>query len=195
MKIKIVIPLILLAIVLNSCTCVETHLTEDEKSWFSAYDKGQVIIFKSNLGNLDTIVVTEKLETHNNKNCNWFEIGTIQPEIMFITLKSKICHNNSYCEGQIFISKGKESEKCYPGFSFFGLLQKNEPKYLVSNLEKIKLIVSDVTYSQVYHFENGVNANGYGTNSPKSFYWDKRAGLIKYETHDGEVFELLKQTN
>jgi hypothetical protein len=194
-KIKIVIPLILFAIVLNSCTCVETHLIEDEKSWFSAYDKGQLIVFKSNLGNLDTIVVAEKQETHNNKNCNWFEIGTIQPEIMFITLKSKICRNNSYCEGQIFISKGKESEKCFPGFSLFGLLQKNGLKYRIPKQENIKLIVTNKTYSQVYHFEDGVNANGYGTNSPKSFYWDKKDGLIKYEAKDGEVFELLKKIN
>lgn len=195
MKIKKILLFILFTIFLNSCNCVETKLTDDEKEWFSAYDKGQIIIFKSNLGNLDTIEVSEKLETHNNKNCNWIEIGTTQPEIMFITLKPKICRNNSYCEGQIFISKVKESEKCYPGFSLFGLLQKNGLKYLIPKLEKIKLIATNKTYSQVYHFENGVNANGYGTNSPKSFYWDKKDGLIKYETKEGEVFELLKKIN
>ncbi len=193
MKNKTVLLLILCAIIFNSCNCVETQLTDDEKEWFSAYDKGQIIIFKSNLGSIDTIEVSEKLQTHNNKNCNWLEIGRIQPEIMFITLTSKNCQNDPYCEGQMFISKSKESEKCYPGFSFFGLLQKNELKYSLPNLEKIKLIMSNKTYSQVYHFENGVNANGFGINSPKSFYWDKKEGLIKYETKDGEIFELLKK--
>ena len=71
-------------------------------------------------------------------------------------------------------------------------LQKNKLKLKEEN---IKLITTNENYPSAYYFENGVNANGYGTNSPKSFYWDKRAGLIKYETHDGEVFELLKQTN
>jgi hypothetical protein len=184
---------ILLFVFVCSCNCVETNLTKEEREWFSTYEKGQMIVFKSNLGKLDTIVVTEKIETHNNKNCNWFEIGPTQPNIMFITLKHKVCHNDPYCEGKIFISKDKENEKCYPGFSFFGLLQKNELKYLVPKLEKIKLISRNKVYSQVYCFEDGVNANGYGINSPKSFCWDKKEGVIRYETHDGEVFELLKK--
>ena len=57
MKNKKTALLILLIIVLNSCNCIETHLTNDEKAWFSAYEKGQKIIFKSNLGNLDTIEI------------------------------------------------------------------------------------------------------------------------------------------
>jgi hypothetical protein len=184
---------ILFLTLLCSCNCVETHLTKEEKEWFSVYKEGQNIIFKSNLGNLDTIIVVEKKELHGNKDCNYFGIGSTQPHVMFITLKSKICQNDPYCEGEIFISKDKENEKCYPGFSFFGLLQKNDLEYLVPKLEKIKLNITNITYSEVYCFEEGVNANGYGINSPKSFCWDKKEGLIRYETRDGEVFELLKK--
>lgn len=181
--------------ILYSCNCVETNLTKEEREWFSAYEEGQMIIFKSNLSNLDTIIVAEKIETHNNKNCNWFEMGATQPNVMFITLKHKFCNNDPYCEAKIFISKDKEDEKCYPGFSFFGLLEKNEPAYLIPKLEKIKLIMKNKIYSQVYCFEDGLNANGYGINSSKSFCWDKKEGLIKYETHEGEIFELLKKVN
>jgi hypothetical protein len=193
-KIKIVIPLILFAIVLNSCTCVETHLTKEEKEWFSAYKKGQTIIFKSNLGNLDSIVI-KKIEIHGNKDCNWIEIGTTQNHIMSIDFKPKVCHNESYCDGGISISKANEDKKAFPSFSLFGLFYSKS--YNKEKLKKlnIKLITTNKIYYQVYYFENGVNANGFGTNSPKSFYWDKKDGLIKYETKDGEVFELLKETN
>jgi hypothetical protein len=37
MKIKTLL-FILFAIVLNSCHCVETHLTKEEKEWFSVYE-------------------------------------------------------------------------------------------------------------------------------------------------------------
>ena len=197
MKNRFVVLLILLAIILNSCTCVETHLTNEEKEWFSAYKKGETIIFKSNLGNLDTISIIKKIETHGNKECNWLEIGTIQNHIMRIVFKPKVCRNESYCEGVIGISKDEIDEESLPFFRIFGLeydpnLQKNKLKLKEEN---IKLITTNENYPSAYYFENGVNANGYGTNSPKSFYWDKKDGLIKYETKDGEVFELLKKIN
>jgi hypothetical protein len=192
MKNKITILSTLFLVFLSSCNCVETHLTNDEKEWFSVYKKGQIIVFKSNLENLDTITVTEKIETHGNKDCNWFEIGTIQNHIINIDLQSKPCRNESYCVGGISISKDKVDEKCIPSFSVLGLTyskiyQKSEPKK-----ESIKLTTTNKTYSSAYYFEDGVNANNTGNNYLKSFYWDKKEGLIRYEGHDGEVFELLK---
>lgn len=193
MKIRKTILFILGVIILNSCNCVETNLSKEEKEWFSAYNKGQTIIFKSNLGNLDTIIVTEKLEFHGNKDCNWIEIGTIQNHMMNIDFKPKVCHNEEpYCEGGISISKDGVDEKCFPSFSLFGLYfsklyNKNLPK-----TESIKLTTNNKTYSLAYHFEDKVNANGFGKNCIESFYWDKKEGLIKYEAKDGEIFELLK---
>jgi hypothetical protein len=193
MKNKGIALLILLSIVLYSCNCVETHLTKDEKAWFSAYEKGQTIIFKSNLGNLDTIEITKKLETHGNKNCNWLEIGTIQNHIISTTFKAKVCRNESYCDGGISISKYDVDEKAFPSFSLFGLFFSKSYNKQELKTDSVKLNTTNKIYSQVYHFENGVNANGSGVNPPKSFYWDKKEGLIKYETKDGEIFELLKK--
>lgn len=185
--------IILFIVLLNSCNCVETHLTKEEKEWFLVYKKGQNIIFKSNLGNLDTIIVGEKKELHGNKDCNYFGIGSIQNHIMDIRLKYKICRNESYCEGGISISKDLVDEKCFPGFSVLGLTysdvyQKNEPKR-----EKIKLTTVNKIFKSAYYFEDGVNADNFGNNYLKSFYWDKKEGLIRYESHDGEVFELFKK--
>jgi hypothetical protein len=185
--------LILTLMLLNSCNCVETHLTKEEKEWFSVYKKGQNLVFKSNKGNLDTILIAEKTETHNNKDCNYFGIGSTQPHVMFITLKPKICHNESYCDGEMFISKDQVDEKCFPSFSFLGLLEKSELKNTTPKPQRIKLNSTNKTYSQVYCFEEGINADNYGNNYLKSFYWDKKEGLIRYEAHDGEVFELLKK--
>lgn len=182
-------------IVLGSCNCVETHLTKEEREWFNSYEKGQNIIFKSNRGNLDTIVIEEKLETYGNKECNWFQIGSIQNNMINVVLKPKTCRTEFYCDGGISIDKDHLDEKCFPGFRLFGLMysksyQENNPLQV-----KIKLMINDKIYPSAYCFEDGINANNFGNNYLKSFCWDKKEGLIKYETHDGEVFELLKKVN
>jgi len=187
--------LLLLVIFFYSCNCVETHLTVDEKSWFSVYEKGQKIIFKSNRGNIDTIEVAEKIETHGNKDCNWIEMGRIQEHIMYIELKTKVCHNYSYCDAEISISKDSEDKNAFPSFRIFGLYFSKLYQKIEPQIVSVKLVNSNKIYSSTYHFESGVNADGYGIDCPKSFYWDKNEGLIKYELNDGEVFELLKKIN
>lgn len=192
-KNKIAILLIALQIILNSCNCVETQLTKEEKEWFSVYKKGQAIIFKSNYGNLDTIVVTEKSEFHGNKDCNWLEVGTIQNHMMHMVFKSKDCRNKSDCEGRIEISKDKMDEKSFPFFRIFGLEYAPASQKNTLKQRSIKLTTTNKIFSASYYFEDKVNANSYGSNYLKSFYWDKNAGLIRYEKNDGEIFELLKK--
>lgn len=181
-------------IILASCNCVETHLTDEERIWFKAYEKGQIIVFKSNLGNIDTLVVTNKTEIFGNKECNWYEIGTIQNNIINIDLKSKICRNEPYCTGGISISKDKQDEKSFPSFSFLGLMYSKIYQTEEPIMKSVKLTSNNKTYPYALYFEDKVNANNFGNNYLKSFYWDKKEGLIRYESHEGEIFELLKIT-
>ena len=176
-----------------SCKCIKTNLTKDEKQWFSVYKKGQKIIFKSNLGNLDTLSVTDKYESYGNKDCNCNEVGTIQNNMMNIDLQSKICHNNSYCISGISISKDQIDQKCFPSFNIFGLYFSQIHKETLPTEQWLILKTSGKKCSHVYIFEDGINAKNYGNNYLKSFYWDKKEGLIRYDTSEGEVFELLKK--
>jgi hypothetical protein len=192
MKNKIIILSFLLLVLMGSCNCVETHLSKEEREWFSAYEKGQTIIFKSNRGNLDTIVVVEKVETYGNKECNWFEIGTIQNNMIDIVFKSKNCRNESDCEGNISISKDKPNEKRLPFFRIFGLEYAPATQNNELRTENIKL-TNGKAYESAYYFEDQINADSYGGNYLKSFYWDKKDGLIRYDLIDGEIFELLKK--
>lgn len=180
--------------ILVSCgKCIETNLTTAEREWFSVYNKNDSIIFRSNLGNLDTLVVSEITEGHGNENCNYYGIGTIQPHIMNIILKVKNCKSESNCDVGISISKYEVDEKCYPGFYAFGLYQNGELKNEESKIENFKLSTNDQIYNNVYHFEEGINARNVTIVFLKSFDWDKKEGLIRYDKSDGEVFELLKK--
>lgn len=188
--------LVLISFVLffNSCgKCIETNLTSEEKEWFSVYEKGQTIIFKSNEGNLDTIVVSEKNEGHGNENCNYYGIGPIQPHIMNIILKFKNCKKELSCNAGISVSKDKVDKKCFPGFYAFGLYQEGNLKNEDSKLENFKIAATGKSYNNVYQFEDGINAKNVSLIFIKSFYWDKKEGLIRYDTSEGEVFELLKR--
>lgn len=179
--------------ILTSCHCVETHLTKEEKEWFSAYEKGQSIIFKSNRGHLDTLIVTEKVETFGNKDCNWFEIGTIQNNMLNINFKSKTCLSEANCEGIISISKDKPDEKEIPFIRLFGLEFAPKAEHSLLKKKSIKLSMTKTVYKSAYFFEDQINSNSYGSNYLKSFYWDKKVGLIRYDLYNGEVFELLKK--
>lgn len=55
------------------------------------------------------------------------------------------------------------------GLEFAPASQNNklEPKAL-------KLALTNETYPKAYYFEDHVNANSYGNNFLKSFYWDKK---------------------
>lgn len=195
MKKSIAVLFLTMILILNSCTCkcIKTYLTKEEKEWFSVYKKGQLIIFKSDLGNLDTIVVNDKYETFGNKDCNCYGIGPIQNNIMGIVLKSKICHNDPYCDGGISISKDQVGEKSFPIFGVFGLICDQTFQKKIPRQESIKLTITDKVYNFVYHIEDNVNANNGGNSYLKSFYWDKKEGLIRYDTSEGEIFELLKK--
>ncbi|CAM3488023.1 hypothetical protein [Flavobacterium chungbukense] len=180
---------------LHSCTCkcVKTHLTKEEKQWFSVYQKQQEIIFESNLGNLDTLVVVDKYEIYGNKDCNCREIGTIQNNMMNIDLKSKICHNDSYCVSSVSISKDEVSQKSFPSFNLFGLFYSGSHIKSLPQKTWVMLKTTKKKYTNVYIFEDGINAKNFGRGYLKSFYWDKKEGLLRYDTSEGEIFELLKK--
>jgi hypothetical protein len=153
-----------------------------------SYKKGQLTIFKSNLGNIDTLRVKNKIEDFTNADCNRLEIGTQQQQYVIVEFKPSKCHNIYYCEGELFIQKDDDDKNAYLSIMIFGL------KYTgTSQLpeQKIKLLITGKTYN-AYHIIDKVTAINGGNNYLKSFHWDKKDGLIRYESYDGEVFEFYK---
>ncbi|OXB10874.1 hypothetical protein B0A81_02610 [Flavobacterium plurextorum] len=174
--------IILFSIVINSCgKCVETNLTKEERAWFSVYEKDQTIVFKSNLGNIDSLVVTDKSETFGNKDCKWVEIGTIQNNMLKLNLRSKACKSKDFCEGIMMISKDQPNQQALPFFRIFGLEFSPNSGANKMITKKVNFDHVKLEYSDVYFFEDKLNCNSYGSNFLKSFYWDKKAGLIRYE--------------
>ena len=181
-----------LSILLFSSCCKKVELSENEKEWVHPYLKGDTIYFQSNKGNIDTIVVIDKTEYYTNSKCNWFELGNIQNQGINIELKPSICRNEAYCEGIISIVKDETEETSLPFFRIFGLEYSTSSISTKLIIENVKLSSTNKTYNSCYLFQSKMNANDYGDVFLKSFYWNKKAGLIKYESISGEIFELAK---
>ncbi|GEP51562.1 hypothetical protein FNO01nite_22340 [Flavobacterium noncentrifugens] len=181
--------LFLLAIITYSCGCVQTSLTEGELQWVSSYKKGEQIVFKSDRGNVDTLVVIDKIESFTNPDCNRFGVGKTQQNFVTVKLKPKACKKRSYCDILIDIRKEKEDEEAYLFLRVYGLEYAfgHGAENDTLNLQKEK------KFGSVYYFQEGINCKGYGLNHPKSFRYNKNNGLISYEKKDGELFELYKK--
>lgn len=61
------------------------------------------------------------------------------------------------------------------------------------NRKGLQLKNNGLIYANAFFFDDNVNARSYGSNYLKSFYWDKKEGLVKYDTNEGEVFELISK--
>lgn len=195
MKIKYLQVLFIFTIVFTSCNnnCIQTHLTNDERDWFLRYRKGDVIIFKSNLGNLDSLKVVSKTEGFTNPDCNRIGVGKYQQEFIKIEFEPNVYKNiDIYNVAEISIYKDYPDKIDFPFFRIFGL----EYADIIENhnliREKITLSTTNKTYF-VYSFKENVNTTNAGNEYLKSFQWDKKEGLIRYEANNGEIFELLKK--
>ena len=195
MKNKLLFVFICIAIAITSCKdkCIQTHLADDEREWFLCYNNEDKVIFRSNLGKLDTIKIIEKTESFTNPDCNILALGDLQKEYIYIEFKPNKCGNiGVYCGGEISITKDRPDEKIFPFFRVFGL--EYSPYLQNDNLicKKITLSTNKKNYI-AYRFEENVNSTNYGNEYLKSFDWDKKDGLIRYEAKNGEIFEFLKK--
>lgn len=79
----------LLGLLASSCSpCTKLPLSAEDRAWTAAYPRvGQEITFRSNRDRLATYRVAERVDTYNNLDCNWLEVGPQQPAHFHVTLR------------------------------------------------------------------------------------------------------------
>ena len=194
MKIKFISLLFVLIIIICACNngCIKTHLSNDEREWFSVYEKGDKIIFKSNLGNFDTLVITSVTNDFTNLDCNRMGVGKFQQEFINVRFQPKSWDTMiQYNGGEIAIYKNDPDQYVYPSFKIFGLEYDDVVQKHNFISEKIKLTSNNKSYS-VYSFKEEINATNYGKYLT-SYYWNMDDGLIRYVLKKGEIFDFVKK--
>lgn len=123
-----------------SCNFSEKEFSDDEKAWFSVYEKGQtLILFKSNLGNLDTLFVSKI-----SNDTKWFRKKENKKDII---LTVKICKNETYCNVEVSMNKDDEKTQNFPSFNVFGLVYSIDLNKTQPSVESVTLSTTNKKYN------------------------------------------------
>lgn len=193
MKTIIIVGILLLNL-LNSCLfsgCKKVNLTKSEKSWFNAYKLKQIVIFKSNLGNVDTFFVKQKFLTYTS--CSKLERGPSQYEIISINLLNKKNKSNNTVDVNIEFSKSYQDSLSIPCIKYFRVYDLTGGYESIEDTLIYKSIIwQNKKYNSLF-FKFGSTLTSEYASKIESFNWTKELGLLRYTTFKGEVFELLKR--
>lgn len=195
--ISIFLPIIL---VLQSCVfsdCKRVELTHDEKEWFNAYRTDDTLLFRSNLGKIDTLVVKSMSDSYTA--CNKFELGDYQYNEAGMVLQSSNSHGLGSGHSKIFMNFTKSLqydtlEPCDKYFKVFDLF--SERIGAMDSIPSDTLQISGLSNHLVtYLFKPGVYASDGDSGDQKivSFNWSKEYGLVRYTIFTGEVYDFWKK--
>lgn len=184
-----------LPFLLTGCgACEEVSLPAEERAWFAPYPRaGETITFRSNRGRTVTAVVQPPKEWHTNQDCNKLESGNYQPIFVQLTLVPTEKYNDSNLSFSVNIRKHNPEKPGFLTFDMAGLQcgTSTQPGTPTAKLMPQPVTLSNgASYPAAYVFRNGQNCTSYSNARLQAFYWDKQAGLIRYELTDGEVFDL-----
>lgn len=192
LKIKYLI-LTIFCFVIQSCTkdCKDVYFTENDKTWFSNYNIGDKLIFKSQLNDLDTIIITNKVVKKPKGNCITFASGGFDKEFARIDYQIKKDSLNLIEDYFIQINANEKMKDASPVIRLLNL----EYSSFNNNLPKTKQSRLNSDWKNIYTFnkENCPYSNLNGKFGLTEFEWDKKHGLVSYENNKGEKWILIKK--
>lgn len=193
-NLKLIITLIILGFVTNSCQfsgCEVKNISKSEQEWFDCYNEDQILTFKNQYGNIDTFIVQNIDTTYSP--CNKFELGPNQYQKISISLKSNRLEKSRVFNGiQIIFEQSYDEDYCDKSFYMFdykSYRNTNIDRYFDDSL----LILNNLNKEEVHCFifdskhDDYYNTNDYGL---RKFYWSKKNGLVKYIIQDSLEYEL-----
>jgi hypothetical protein len=185
MKQMILILLPLSSILLKSCLysdCEVVYIPEEHKFWLNLYEENDTLIFESNLGRYDTLVMTE-IESDISP-CNKFELGSFQYESKSFYLRSKVS------DRAIFLRVSSNNTDCFD-FNGFRYCARDS-----IGIEKEQFSFHDSDHNvEKYYYINSANRNDYDQNRIDSFAISNKLGFVKFSTQFGEVYSLIKHVS
>ena len=180
MKMQLIVLFTILITLLNSCGVTKTKLTEKELKWITVYKQNDTLIYKSSQGVLDTSYIV-KSEAY-------------YPEYIPIEVHDKYLPHSA-----VVLYKNKNLEHTPDGNQLIYMVKKYPDKQvrLFINYLSSGFIILDLANNEIEKYKSG-KIYTFGTYyskaeswQPKKFFWHKDYGIIKYITHDDEVWERI----
>lgn len=182
-------------VLMLSCVNIKTHLTDEDLSWLP-YKPGDTLTYVSSKGNYDTLIIVERKTYYS----------TYMPNGAPTKYKSEI--------GEILYSHGSKLEavsinlvlvkiiKSTPKVlsKYFTLydIQFNFDEYYEDSLIQLNvpLLINGNSYTDVIKMQKNNNFKLPDFKSPefipRTLFWSKQKGLIKYITYSDETWELIE---
>ena len=184
--------LILFIALLQSCVpnCKKVYFKETDKTWFSNYEDGDILIFKSQYDDFDTIYITKKIVKQPVDDCKVF-VNNYSAEFVRIDYKMKKDSFDLVEDYLIQIAADEKSRDATPVIRLLNM------EY--SNFEHISLKTKpselNTKWKSVYTFNktNCPYTNLNGKFGLTEFEWDKNYGLVTYKNEKGESWMLIKK--
>jgi hypothetical protein len=181
---------VLLGLVNTSCSQNRTYLTEQEKAW-NPYIEGQVLVFGTSGGNMDTLVITRVEDKRFPDGIGALQnerlrvlvkiknspISTKPIEVMLIYIYSKTAKDPSDISFEIPLAGGKFFGKAYP----------------IDELEKyaeFSLQTQSGIFNDVIRIDDNSNQD-LREEDIATIFWSKSAGFVRCIEKDGTVWELI----
>jgi hypothetical protein len=193
---KLIIYLLIISSIssLTSCgfsNCEEIALSKDERKTFKSYFIGQHIIYKSNLNNLDTFLVTNLNNYYTT--CSKFELGDRVYNYLTVTMqkvKNGKVNKKVFWGQAVKFEKRSKNKPCNKHFQVFGLV--GDGREGDTLIEKWITNTHSLKNQLCWYFEFNLNTSDlYGGIVPVNcYYWNKSDGLVRYIATSGEVFDL-----
>lgn len=185
--------ILLFASCANNSDCKKITLSKKDLSWFNCYKKGQILYFKNQFDDIDTMIVYKNIVDFSP--CNKFELGEFQFQLASIRLNNKN-DKNLITNRRVQVNfnqeeNGKLSSKSFYVFDYsfwdgYDLDKelKDTAIYLkYYNKKEINCLVFDPKFDRSHDDSN---------NDLDTFFWSKELGLVKYILHDTLIYKLYK---
>lgn len=176
---------------LLSCGQEKMYLNEEELADISIYEVGDKLIFKNvETRETDTSRITKKEIYH--ENYDWFWHDGYQPQIAEIRYTNeKLIYDDNQEGGLIARKKRTPNDKIEFAVTFLYSLFTSQNELKV--LDRLDLNLTDKSLNNVvvYYKEKNKRHKPKDDFKPQKLYWDRKYGIIKYQTYGGDVWERI----
>jgi hypothetical protein len=167
-----------------------THLSNDSLEWVDNRKIDEKMFFRSQYGNIDTLIITQK-EIHNSINpINFKSNFSKEAEIYYeayAEVKYILLHNHDTIQGSFLITNIDNAVPIEISATLGNRLAKG-------------ITISTFTYSTTHNFkDDAVYVDDYNSkiepqrkNKIYSFVYGKKNGLLQYTFVNGETFKRIR---
>jgi hypothetical protein len=188
---------IFLALLISSCgiitnsvqdSCIRLRFKERDLFWVNPYKVNDILVFQSNRNNTDSLKIVNKEFTKpkDSRECNWFVSLYLSESVR---LDYQFFHDKKWTEQKNLLYLEKRPKK--EGNEL--ILRAFQLEYFNPNLQTGSTFLKklNVQVTDCYIFEHDKARVLDSRMGITKFYWSKSLGLIKYESKDGETWELI----